>query len=356
MNRFARFALSLLLVVSTHSLGEEGTFSPPEDGFDWIRLTSGEWLRGEIIGLFNDELEFDSDVLDDLVIDWEDVSELHSPRTLGIRVQGLQPYDGRVRITDSDVVIIYGEDEWVYPREHLISLTISAEREWDRWSGEISLGTNVRRGNTDFVEHNAIAHLERRTPLSRIFIDYIGNFNETEGIKVTNNHRVSGVYDRFSDSRFFWRPLNSQYFRDPFQNIAHQITVETGVGYELINNKRTEWEIYASVGANSVERVSVESDQEKTSRSPSMSLGTDYEIELTDWIDYLLSFQMTFVDEASGDYQHHLLTTISTDLWRDLDFDVSLVWDRTQNPPPNAVGETPEQDDFRLMIGISFEF
>ena len=29
---------------------------PPPDEFDWIQLTSGEWLKGELIGLFNDEV------------------------------------------------------------------------------------------------------------------------------------------------------------------------------------------------------------------------------------------------------------------------------------------------------------
>ncbi len=44
-------------------------FVPPNDGYDWLRLTSGEWLRGELIGVFNDEVEFDSDILDELTID-----------------------------------------------------------------------------------------------------------------------------------------------------------------------------------------------------------------------------------------------------------------------------------------------
>jgi len=48
-------------------------FVPPNDGYDWLRLTSGEWLRGELIGVFNDEVEFDSDILDELTIDGEDV-------------------------------------------------------------------------------------------------------------------------------------------------------------------------------------------------------------------------------------------------------------------------------------------
>jgi hypothetical protein len=70
----------------------------------------------------------------------------------------------------------------------------------------------------------------------------------------------------------------------------------------------------------------------------------------------MFSFQMTFLDEESGTYQHHLVTTLSTDLIRNIDFDVSLVWDRTESPPRDAFGEIPEKDDFRLMVGIGFEF
>ena len=29
--------------------------------FDWLRLTSGEWLKGDIVSMYEDSLEFDSD-------------------------------------------------------------------------------------------------------------------------------------------------------------------------------------------------------------------------------------------------------------------------------------------------------
>ena len=34
---------------------------PPPDKFDWIQLTSDEWLKGEFIALYDDALEFDSE-------------------------------------------------------------------------------------------------------------------------------------------------------------------------------------------------------------------------------------------------------------------------------------------------------
>jgi len=33
---------------------------PAPDTFDWIQLTSDEWLKGELIALYDGRLEFDS--------------------------------------------------------------------------------------------------------------------------------------------------------------------------------------------------------------------------------------------------------------------------------------------------------
>ena len=331
-------------------------FVPPNDGYDWLRLVSGEWLRGELIGVFNDEIEFDSDVLDELTIDGEDVDQFYSPRTFGLSIRGRELVVGRVWLNGDRVTVSVGKDEQEFSREELVAITVAAERERDRWSGDVSIGINVREGNSDFVEYNMLAGIERLTPQSRIFVDYLGTFNETEGVQVANNHRVNLVLDRFSGSRLFWRPFIGQYFRDPFQNIEHQGTLETGLGYELTDTSRTEWEVFAGAGFNYVERVSVEPGQPSNSTSPALSLGTNFDTELTSWMDYLFSFTATFLDDESGSYQHHLLTTLSSDLVGNFDIDFSFVWDRTENPPPLADGQIPEQDDFRLLVGLSYEF
>lgn len=344
------------LTISALNIAESAEFVPPDDGYDWLQLTSGEWLRGEFIGLFNEEIEFDSDILDDLTIDEEDVEQLHSSRRFGISIRGYDLLRGQVRIESEEIIVVVGSEERSYERSELVALTGAAERERDRWSGDLNLGVNLRQGNTDVVEYNMIAGVERRTPQSRTFIDYIGNYNETESELVANNHRLGIVLDRFSGARLFWRPFIGQYFRDPFQNIAHQSTIETGLGYELIGTRRTEWQISASVGGTFVRRVSVEQDQEKGTLSPSLSFGMDYDTEITSWMDYLFSFTGTFLDEESGTYQHHLLTTLSTDLVGDLDLDISFVWDRTERPQQREDGTFPEKDDFRLIVSVGFEF
>ena len=39
-----------------------------------------------------------------------------------------------------------------------------------------------------------------------------------------------------------------------------------------------------------------------------------------------------------------------------LDFDVQWVWDRIRNPRENSDETSPEQDDFRLILALGFDF
>ena len=41
--------------------GEESWQPPPPmpDEFDWVQMTSGEWLKGEIIAMYEDTFEFE---------------------------------------------------------------------------------------------------------------------------------------------------------------------------------------------------------------------------------------------------------------------------------------------------------
>ena len=51
-------------------------------------MTSGEWLKGEIHELRKDTLEFESNELDELNLDWEDVAQLRSARPCTMLFEG----------------------------------------------------------------------------------------------------------------------------------------------------------------------------------------------------------------------------------------------------------------------------
>ena len=190
---------------------ESSAFVPPIDEYDWIQLTSDEWLKGELISLYDDELAFESDNLGRLSIDWEDVRILRSHDALSINFLGNDSFSGKLRVDELYILIDSKDKTRKYSRTELVSITPSANRELDNWSADITLGFNIRQGNADTSEFNLLLGVERQTPDSRIALDYLGNFNETEGQQIANNHRLNGSYDRFRGNRLFWRPLIGQY-------------------------------------------------------------------------------------------------------------------------------------------------
>lgn len=57
-----------------------------------------------------------------------------------------------------------------------------------------------------------------------------------------------------------------------------------------------------------------------------------------------------------SNYQHHIVSTLSTDLVGEVDLDVSFIWERTKNPQERIDTTIPEKDDFRLMLSVGYDF
>jgi hypothetical protein len=338
-------------------------FAPPRDEkFDWVQLTSQEWLKGEIISLFNYSLRFDSDELGMMDIDWEDIRQIRSaaPKSMLIesRQKDEQPFiaQGILHVKTDKAVIVDGNNVVAVDREQLVSIASGTQKESDYWAGNLDFGANIKKGNADTVDTNLAFNVARRTANSRFIIDYRGNFSEASGIETSNNHRANSYLDKFFNSRFFWRTIYVEYYRDTFKNIDQQISVGTLAGYEIIRNTSTEWEIGGGPGYFYKRSVSTAAGEDPESTSPFLMLGTRVDIELTSWLDYLLEFRMQFVNTESGGYTHHFLTTLSSDLLGDLDLDVSLIWDRIAEPQTAADGTVPEKDDYQIIVAISYEF
>jgi hypothetical protein len=66
-------------------------------------------------------------------------------------------------------------------------------------------------------------------------------------------------------------------------------------------------------------------------------------------------YKFNIVNQESGTYTHHARATLEIELTRRLDLDISLVWDRIEDPKPEDDGRVPDQDDFYFFFGIGFE-
>ncbi len=325
------------------------------DKFDWIQLKSGEWLKGELIALYDGRLEFDSDELDNLTLDWDDVRQVRTARVMQVRFRDRDALTGALRV-EADIVLVIGATGQELPRAELVSIAAGEPREANYWSGSATFGFNLRRGNSEQVEANALASAKRRTTRSRVTLDYVGNYNITDEITVTNNQRVNGGVDWFVTDRLFVRPVVAEYYRDPFQNFAHRWTVGAAVGYQLVDTPRVSWEANIGPAFQHTTFDSVAAGEDGVESTAAMWAGTTYTNELTADVDYSLDYRFLLVKPEAGRYTHHFITGFSFDAIGPLDIDFSFVWDRVQQPRQDASGLVPKRDDYRLIVGVGFDF
>ncbi len=343
-----------------------GAFAPPADSkFDWLQLTSGEWLKGDFKVMYDFTVEFDSDEMGLHTFDFDDVKQVRTRAMKSVFLEGENdPRDtsvlrGVLVIEGDQVTLIRSEHEVSIPREKVISIAGGKQRERDYWSGMASIGLNMRGGNTETVDATVIANLKRRTAQTRFNTDYLANYSKTKKVDTAENQRLSGYFDWFFTGRFYWQVLDLEYYRDPFSNIGGQYSVSTGVGYDLMRTSRTEWTINTGLGRQTLRFESVQPGDSPSSDSFFFTAGTKFDYELTDDIDLLYDYSMRLLNTENGEYTHHMLGTISFDVLGDLDLDFSIIWDHISKPTPlNAAGiiTTPEQDDYQLIVSLAYDF
>jgi len=339
------------------------SFEPPaDDKFDWIQLESDEWLKGEIITLYNFVLEFDSDELGVLKIDWDDVRRLRSAEHISLQVENRDVSQeplvdtGELVIEKNRAYLIRNGKTTFYFRPRIISIAEAADNELGLWTGDISVGANIKAGNSELIDSVIGFSATRRSADSSFSLDYTGNISRVGDIETVNNHRLKSDFDLYQNANLFWRVYNAEYYRDTFKNINWQLSLGTSFGYKLVRQSKTDWEITGGIGDLQTRYVSVAAGEAIDTTSPFIKMGTIFDTELTNWMDFLIDYSFQLVEEESGRYTHYFITTLSTEIIGDLDLDVSLVWERVEKPRADEVGNIPEKDDYQLIFGISYEF
>ncbi len=326
------------------------------DDYDWIRLSSGEWLKGEVIAMFDNTFEFESDELGVLKFDFDDIEEIRTARVVQVGFQGRDSVVGHLTMVGGTVRVIGDGGEVEIDRATILSFVVGTPRERNYWSGHINLGGNVRSGNTEQIDYTARFGTMRRTINNRITFDYVGSITRTDSEDTSNNHRAKAGWDRFVSRRLFVKLASVEWYRDRFQNIANRWTVGAGLGYEIIDTSRTAWSVSGGPAWQSTTWDSVEIGDDDTSSSLAFHIGTDFDIEVTDSIDYYASYDALFTDKDSGTYAHHVDTGLEIELIGDLDFNIAWIWDHIRDPRPLEDGTVPEQDDTRLVFGLGWSF
>ncbi len=326
--------------------------------FDWLKITSDEWLKGDIISMYDDELEFDSDEFGVKSFDWEDVSELRSRFDQQIRLADGKVVQGFLIVREGKLTLISDGAEQHFPLSELLSITSAADKRVDIWDAKVSLGVDISHGNSNQIDYLLTAEVQRRTPVNRLRADFIFNYSESSGdsakIVSVNSRRFNTYFDWLYSANMFFRVIEYEYYSDLQQNISARHSIGTSLGYHAMNTKRIEWDF--TVGPSYLETQYNTEVGGDSDTSAALSLSTLFEYQISSKIDFTFDYQMQFVSEESGSRTHNLKTGFEFEFIDNLDIELFFYLDRIAKPIESSLGITAEENDYRLAFSVGYKF
>jgi len=323
---------------------------------EWVRLDSGEWLRGEVDSLVRGTLEFDSEELDQLKLDWDDVAALYTTRSFTLLLEDKTTATGAISMEGEFVRVRTEAGERIVRRRDVQRIVQGFFRERDHWSGKLHWGLTLRRGNTEQTDTTLGASLVRRTAATRFLLELDMLESNQGGSETANNQRLTTQLDYYVTSRLYLTPLAGEAYRDRFQNIALRVAPHAGVGYTLVDAKQVEWDGNLGLGYRYTRFDTVEAGLSDSQESGVGIVGSTLDADITEKLELTGSYQALIGLHDAQDTDQSLSLDLSYDLWRDLDLDLRFSWNRIGKPEADANGNTPSRDDLRLDFGLNWSF
>lgn len=345
------FPVGLLCLALT---GRAAEITPePTEKYDWIQLTSGEWLKGTLQAVEWGQVYFDSDKLGELTLDWDDLQGAYTERVMVVFYGDGQLTVGKLHTSLGRLQV--GGPENSIPLAAVIRIALSAPSERQRWYGDASLGGSLRRGTSNELNVDLSFRVKRQAARSTLQMSYYGNYADYDGEVVASDHIGNLAYDYRINRDWFMRPIGIEYQRDPIQNLDQQWTLGVGAGYYFYDQPNITWDLAAGPGYQRVVYQQTEPGTDDRIDTRALYLSSTLDAELTKDIDVLLTYRVIAVKDEAGGLKQRATFAIDFELTDRLDLRLSSYWDKTQNPQPTGNSDAPEPVDLRFSIGIAYD-
>ncbi len=351
--------LTLLAMTAGFAAAQTDAWAPPPPSNvekDWIRLSSGEWLWGTIDLMRDESLEFDSEEMDEVTIDWVDVVEIRSARVMTyVKLDG-SVVTGTSMMKDETILIDTTGGVVEIPRPQIQSILEGKPTELNFWSAKVGVDLKTRTGNTNQKDFGARVFVKREAARSRIDVRYQGNFSKTDDVENIRNNRGNIEWKVFLTRKFFVSPVKLEFFSDKFQNIDRRLTGGVGIGYYISRSSKADWFVELGTSYQDTRWRSVEPGEDLEESNGSVPFRTTLETDLNKRTELTVEYGIQIGLGHEANHIQHTFLMFEFDLWGDIDFDMSITWDHVSRPKTNAEGITPLKDDVAMYYGLSIDF
>ena len=232
---------------------------------DQLTLKNGDRLSGTIVKSDDDAktLLIKTDLAGNVTVKWDAITAIVSSQPLHIMLS-----DGRVivgRVSTTDGILEIATDGGTVPAAHDAVKAIrdnAAQAEIDRlqhpglrdyWSGLFDLGLSLTEGNSSTAALTIAGKASRVVPKNKLTLYYTEVYsrdsNESPAL-TTANAIHGGVRDEFNLNARVFAFAFTDFDEDALQHLDLRNVIGGGLGYHIINTKKTQFDVFGGGSFN----------------------------------------------------------------------------------------------------------
>jgi putative salt-induced outer membrane protein YdiY len=229
---------------------------------DQVTLKNGDRLSGSIVKSDEKTLLIKSEFAGDVTLQWDAVTSIVSAEALHLALKDGQTIVGVVTTSDGKFEVATKDAGSVTAsKDIVVGVRNDAEQKayddqidrlrhphlTDFWSGLLDTGLSLTRGNSESLTYTLNGKAARVTDRDKISVYSTAIFSDStvNGINSTTAHAIRGGIRgdlNVSDHLFVFGFTDFEY--DQFQDLDLRNVLGGGLGYHVINNKTTVFDVF----------------------------------------------------------------------------------------------------------------
>ena len=324
------------------------------DDSDWVGTTSGEWIRGNVDWMREDNMEFDSDEFGALEINMREVAEVHAAKVNTYVFDDRSALVGPAMITTTQIAVQTETGVVVRPRSELSRIIQGGARELDNWSLALDLGLGLNRGNSNQVDLNMRIDLVREDRRTLSELGYFLNLGYADRALNVARH-VAVFRNRVWLTRlWFVEPIVGQLLSDRFQDIRFraQPAATGGVRFLHVPSKAL-WDLAVGFGYQYNRLLDPALGVENPANDGLTRFETRARFDFTPDVYLTLMWVTNLTFTTLGNTNHTGFAELFFEVTNILGLQASFLYLRTEEPRQRANGTFPVKNDYFFTLGVS---
>jgi hypothetical protein len=324
---------------------------------DVIVMRNGDRITCEIKELKSNTLYISVDyLLNTQSVNWKKVDHIESKQLFLVTTQDGTVYEGAIstvgtpgkRATKIEV-LESPEKKVVLERERVIDVNETSARFWNRFNGEIGLGSSFTKGNESrqFNLNTQLAYAEERWSTSAT---YVSNLNTSTGASIStrNDFTVSG--QRLLRWKNWYYAGVGDFLQSSTQGINLQTTLGGGIGRYIKKTGGMTFNVYGGIAWQQInyEQATFAAG---TQNVASALLGANLDMFRFDRTHLSVSAFLLPALSEPGRMHFNLNSIYYVKLWGKLNWNFTFYGNWDNRPPPGFSGT-----DYGSSSGMSASF